>query len=157
MGLWGYTRRDDFGRDRFHAGVDINAHSGSRVFSAEGGRISDIGYRGAAGRRLQITTDSGAVLTYAHMGSFSEGLSLGAVVGEGEIVGTVGTTGNARNLGPDDQHLHFAVTIDGVSVDPVNWLNDPLAPEPRISTPLEFDPDEGQVIRSCGIGTGAFL
>jgi RHS repeat-associated protein len=99
MGLFGFTRKDSSGRAKFHSGVDINAQRGTLLFSAEAGKISDIGNRGAGGSRIQVTTKDGTVLTYSHLDSFTAGLEKGTVVAEGQILGKAGTTGKCPRAG----------------------------------------------------------
>ena len=126
IGLFGRTRN---GGTTSHHGIDINAKRGTPLVAAESGTITDIADRGDAGNRIQITTADGTVLTYAHLDSFAPGLSQGDEVQEGTLIGTAGTTGNADEMGADEQHVHLAVTdANGNRVNPVTYLNDPQAP-----------------------------
>ena len=59
---------------------------------------------------------------YAHLDSFASGLVTGSIVSEGQQVGIVGQTGNARNLPASEAHVHFGVQINGRNVDPANYL-----------------------------------
>jgi murein DD-endopeptidase MepM/ murein hydrolase activator NlpD len=52
---------------------------------------------------------------YAHQSRF--GTSLGAWVGQGEVIGYVGNTGHSYGA-----HLHFEVRIEGRPVDPMDYL-----------------------------------
>lgn len=137
MGRWGPTRN---GGTKDHPGIDINAPRGTPVFAAEAGIVTDVGFRGKAGNRVQITTDDGTRLTYAHLDSASP--AQGDRLYEGQQVGEAGTTGNAGTPNIDDEHLHFAVNdAAGATKDPQTWLNDPSADPPAtMATENTFNP-----------------
>lgn len=137
VGRFGFTRN---GGTRFHSGTDINAPSGTGVFAAEAGVVTDAGVRGVAGNRVQITTADGTVLTYAHLDSTL--VNSGDRLYEGQSVGEAGTSGNAAGMPTDQEHLHFSVNdASGNRVDPQVWLNDPSA-DPPATMPVEnvFEP-----------------
>jgi murein DD-endopeptidase MepM/ murein hydrolase activator NlpD len=65
----------------------------------------------------------GTSYRYHHLDEFAFGLVVGSFVRKGQVIGTMGTTGNA-SAGP---HLHFEVRRGGTTaVDPL-----PLLPVPR--------------------------
>jgi murein DD-endopeptidase MepM/ murein hydrolase activator NlpD len=78
----------------------------------------------ALGGRTLYLTDGRRDYYYAHLDSYAEGLVVGRLVRRGDVVGTVGQTGNAR--GP---HLHFQV-LDrdgggrGTPINPYDLLRD---------------------------------
>jgi putative YhbY family RNA-binding protein len=109
---------------RVHRAVDILAPRGTPVLAADSGRV----YRMRANALGGITiyaTDPGErfVYYYAHLDHYRDGLAEGVPVAKGEVLGYVGTTGNAP---PDTPHLHFQVMRirearrwwDGIPVDP---------------------------------------
>ncbi len=119
IGKFGKVRN---GGEKEHKGLDINAPEGTTVVAAAGGVITDVGERGIAGNRIQITLPDGTVTTYAHL-KFAD-VSPGQFIKTGEAIGVSGTTGNARGLPKNQEHLHFAVTDPkGKRVDPFIWLN----------------------------------
>ena len=83
-----------------------------------------------AGNGLRIAQDNGTYFTYLHMDTIAEGIVLGATVTAGQVVGTVGTTGNAAT-----PHLHFEVHPGGgAAVNPyplVKPLDDCANTTPR--------------------------
>jgi RHS repeat-associated protein len=126
VGKFGMTRD---GGTSYHPGLDINARRGTPLYAAEGGRVTDVGQRGVAGLRVQVTTKDGTVLTYAHLDSTS--VKQGQTIAEDAKIGESGTSGNAAGLAPDQEHVHFAVNDSkGNRIDPETWLNDPNAAPP---------------------------
>jgi peptidoglycan hydrolase-like protein with peptidoglycan-binding domain len=99
------------GGGRLHEGLDVIAPRGNLLYAVVSGTISKI-YTDAPGLRsgngLRIAQDNGTYFTYLHMDTFAKGIKLGATVTAGQVVGTVGATGNAAT-----PHLHFEVHPGG--------------------------------------------
>ena len=115
------------GGARAHHGVDIFAKRGTPVRAVVAGRVRT-GTAGIGGKHLWLTGSilglGGARYYYAHLDSFA--VESGAQVQQGEILGYVGNTGNAKNTPP---HLHFGIYAAG-PVDPMPFLKpQPLLPE----------------------------
>ncbi len=53
---------------------------------------------------------------YGHLSEFAPGISAGATVSRGQVIGFVGSTG--RSTGP---HLHFEVIANGRAIDPMTF------------------------------------
>ena len=70
---------------------------------------------GLGGITIYLTGASGDQYYYAHLDAWAPGLSVGQSVAVGEMIGTVGNTGNAQYTVP---HLHFEFHPGGGS--PVN-------------------------------------
>jgi len=105
-------RSDPFhGATRFHRGVDIAAAYGREVPAAGAGQVVFAGEQGAYGSTVIIEHAGGIRTRYAHLSSLQ--VAAGQPVGEGTVIGRVGTSG--RSTGP---HLHFEVLQDGKPVDP---------------------------------------
>jgi len=103
-----------------HNGVDISAPLGYPIRSAAAGTVvfTGLGYAyGNTGYLVAVDHGDGVVTTYNHMAQDGILVTAGDVVREGQIIAVVGNEG--RSSGP---HLHFAVRIDGVAVDPVPYL-----------------------------------
>ncbi len=94
-----------------HTGLDFSAPSGSPIHAVANGVVTETGYDGSYGNKTVITLDDGTDLWFCHQTSFL--VSVGDTVRGGEVIGTVGTTGNST--GP---HLHLEVRPGGG--DPVN-------------------------------------
>jgi len=123
-----------------HTGIDLMAPLGSPVRAAAGGTVLYAGWFYDYGNIVDIRHSDGLITRYAHMLAFAPGISPGAAVAEGAVIGRVGMTGNAH--GP---HVHFEVRVDGKAVDPKPYLA--LAPcRQPAPEPLEEAraPDDGR-------------
>ena len=102
---------------RLHQGVDIISARGNLLYAVVSGTISKV-YTdrpgSLAGNGVRIAQDNGTYFTYLHMGTLADGIELGAKVRAGQVIGTVGSTGNAAT-----PHLHFEVhPRGGAAVNP---------------------------------------
>ncbi len=118
--LFGWRTHPIFGDRRFHAGTDIAAPTGTPVVAAKDGTVSTAAYLGGYGLTVILRHDDGNQETrYAHLSQIM--VRPGESVGQGEVIGLVGSTGNST--GP---HLHFELrqlTAQGwVLVDPNDLL-----------------------------------
>jgi murein DD-endopeptidase MepM/ murein hydrolase activator NlpD len=103
-----------------HQGTDILAPAGTNLFACERGIVTRIGSDVLGGIKLWVKGESGTYYYYAHLTGYAEGMTEGRVVEAGDIVGFVGTTGNARGGVP---HLHFEIHPDGgAAVNPYPLL-----------------------------------
>ncbi|MGI9644628.1 MAG: peptidoglycan-binding protein, partial [Ilumatobacteraceae bacterium] len=106
---WGFRR----GGGRVHLGVDIMAAKGKRLYAVADGTITKIyaDYPGAlAGNGVRLTMADGTYFFYAHMDAVAEGIDVGSKVSAGQVIGTVGNTGNSGA-----NHLHLEVHPQGGS------------------------------------------
>lgn len=94
-----------------HSGIDISAPTGTAVRAANGGPILYAGWNNW-GYGYTVVIGHGAWSTlYGHLSSI--GVRCGQTVGAGQIIGTVGSTGNSS--GP---HLHFEIRYRNQPQDP---------------------------------------
>lgn len=107
------------GSDRRHEGVDIFAPRGTPVVSATRGIVTSVRDGGLGGRQVWVMGPGRQRHYYAHLDDWMEGLGAGDLVRPGDMLGTVGTTGNARGTPP---HLHYGVYADGGAYDPLPLL-----------------------------------
>ena len=100
---------------RRHRGLDLVADLNSPVHAIHSGRVVKTGYHHGFGRFVDIEHQPGLHSVYAHLASIE--VRPGTRVRQGEAIGTVGKTGNARSrlVTP---HLHLEIVKDGDSVDP---------------------------------------
>ncbi len=99
---------------RLHSGVDWGAPIGTPIVAAGNGVILNAAYDSGYGRRVEIQHANGYVTTYNHMSGFARGVTEGARVTQGQVIGYLGQSGLAT--GP---HLHYEVIINGNFVDPM--------------------------------------
>jgi murein DD-endopeptidase MepM/ murein hydrolase activator NlpD len=134
---WGDSRSGG----RRHEGVDMLAERGTPVVAALAG-FAEFKNTRAGGKSVWLTTSSGDKFFYAHLDEW-EGES--REVAQGELVGRVGSTGNAG--GP---HLHFEVRPGGRVVNPYPPTAAACAPD------VEHDQSVAPEVGSAG-STGRLL
>lgn len=101
---WGDSRG---GGSRQHNAIDIMAPRGTLVVAAAPGTVEKLFNSNDGGLTVYVRSkDGGAVHYYAHLDAYRDGLAEGQPVATGEVLGTVGSTGNAS---PEAPHLHFEV------------------------------------------------
>jgi murein DD-endopeptidase MepM/ murein hydrolase activator NlpD len=109
---WGASRSGG----RRHVGVDLVAPQGVPVLAVVDGtltRQSRDRPGSLAGNAWWLTTGNGTYYFYAHLVAFAQGLEVGSTVRAGDVIGFVGSSGNATTT-----HLHFEIHPYGG--DPVN-------------------------------------
>jgi len=95
------------GGARLHRAVDILAPRRTPVRAVEAGTIARLDRSVAGGISVyQFDPEERYCYYYAHLDAYAAGLSEGARVERGQLLGYVGTTGNAPRGTP---HLHFAI------------------------------------------------
>ncbi len=100
---------------RMHAGIDISAGTGTPIRAAKAGTVIFAGTMGGYGNAVIIDHGGGFSTLYAHQSRL--GTNDGASVGQGQVVGFVGSTGHST--GP---HLHFETRVGGSPQDPMRYL-----------------------------------
>ncbi len=101
-----------------HAAIDIDAFGrcGAPVVAAASGTVVLAGWdTGGLGNRIVIRHADGSETLYAHLSEIYVGY--GQAVAQGETIGAIGSTGYSTGC-----HLHFAIYIGGVAVDPLDYL-----------------------------------
>ena len=92
---------------RRHEAVDILAPRGTPVRAVEDGTVAKLFLSKAGGITVyQFDASERFTYYYAHLDRYAEGLREGQRVERGDLIGYVGTTGNAPRNTP---HLHFAI------------------------------------------------
>ena len=104
---------------RVHSGVDIAAASGTPVLAAADGTVYTVYDDASMGMTVVIRHENGYETSYASL-SGSVSVSAGDSVTVGQAIGTVGSTALMENALGD--HVHFAVTCNGESVDPMEFV-----------------------------------
>lgn len=129
----GNTFRHGRSGGRQHNAADIMAPRGTLVLSADDGTIRRLSTNALGGITIYATDpDERFVYYYAHLDGYAPDLRVDRRVRRGEVLGYVGTTGNAP---PNAPHLHFQIMRlldrdrlwDGVPIDPKPFLQLPGA------------------------------
>lgn len=100
---------------RMHTGIDISGGTGAPIRAAKAGTVIFAGSMGGYGNTVVINHGGGFSTLYAHQSRLGTGN--GALVGQGQVIGYVGSTGNST--GP---HLHFETRVGGSPRDPMRYL-----------------------------------
>ena len=109
---------DDARGNRIHHAIDIPAPRGTPVLAAVDGTIAKLFVSVAGGITVyQFDPEERWVYYYAHLDGYAPGLAEKQKVKRGEVIGFVGTSGNAP---PNVPHLHFAIEKLPASKD---WWN----------------------------------
>ena len=100
-----------------HKGLDISANYGTPIYAADNGTVTLAKWYGDFGNCVMIEHDNGIVTVYGHASYLH--VYAGQRVTQGQQIADVGSTG--RSTG---NHLHFEVRINGVCMNPINYLPD---------------------------------
>ncbi|MEC4016102.1 peptidoglycan DD-metalloendopeptidase family protein [Streptomyces sp. H27-D2] len=98
-----------------HTGLDFPASTGTRIGAVASGTVASATSGGPYGNHLTLTHGGGLSSLYAHMSAIAA--KVGASLGQGDRIGSVGATGNVT--GP---HLHLEARLKGRTVDPMPYL-----------------------------------
>jgi len=114
--FWGAVRD---GGKRKHQGIDIFARKGTPVVAVCDGIIVSSGNTTRGGKHLWLQSRQYPWKAYyAHLDQ--KKVSAGQVVRKGQVIGTVGNTGNAKNT---PSHLHFGIyKMFGGAVNPLPYV-----------------------------------
>lgn len=100
----------------FHSGIDFCGQTGVPIVAAADGVVVFTGLLTIHGNTTIIDHGWGIYTVYCHQSQID--VNIGNQVKAGDLIGLVGETG--RVTGP---HLHWEVWVNGVQVDPLDWLN----------------------------------
>ncbi len=98
-------------RSSNHTGLDIATAKGTPIKAVANGTVTYAQYTGSYGNLVKIDHGNGVETWYAHTSTMK--VEVGQVVEAGEVIATVGSTGNST--GP---HLHLEIRVNGEHIDP---------------------------------------
>jgi murein DD-endopeptidase MepM/ murein hydrolase activator NlpD len=173
------TFSDDFGSPRsghLHIGIDMMGKKMMPLYSAIDGRVRNVVFPEASwGYEITLQDADGYTYDYIHVNNdtpgtdddlggaqyaYAPGIVRDATVTKGELVGWMGDSGDAENVGP---HLHFEIHLpDGTAIDPYPSLiaarypgsysvADALAGSPNINVDKSLASSTGKA--ACVSGT----
>lgn len=97
-----------------HTGIDLATACWTPVVAPRGGTVTFVGWKdNFGGNMIHIDHGGGVQTRYAHLYGFN--VQYGQGVGQGQVIGFVGTTGNSTGC-----HLHYEVLINGSYIDPLS-------------------------------------
>lgn len=110
------------GGERQHNGLDLANPDGGFVYAAADGWVRFANWRGGYGIAIEIDHGGGVRTFYAHLSDIDANLRPGVFVAAGQPIARMGRTGNATGV-----HLHYEVSVDGLTVDPLHYGRPPDA------------------------------
>jgi murein DD-endopeptidase MepM/ murein hydrolase activator NlpD len=102
-----------------HQGVDFLPGEDAPIWAIADATVIQAGYNGSLGNSVTLlsTINGQQVETvYGHMKGNLQ-VSVGQAIPRGTVLGFCGSTGTSSG-----NHLHFEVHVDGIVIDPYNWI-----------------------------------
>ena len=123
------------GASSYHSGIDIPASNGSNLYSVLSGTVSYIGFKGANGYTIIISSGNYEII-YGHV-SPNYIIQKNQNISKGEVIGFVGpkyvydiinnpykdSKGIPTNGATTGSHLHLSIKKDGKAVNPLNYFS----------------------------------
>jgi murein DD-endopeptidase MepM/ murein hydrolase activator NlpD len=116
---FGYRIHPTTGLRTFHGAVDLGGRRGDRIIAAAAGEVITADWDGALGQCVIVRHKYGYETTYGHLDTIL--VKKGQMVKKGDVVGTMGSTGNATGV-----HLHYAVSQNGQIINPLTLFKSGL-------------------------------
>jgi hypothetical protein len=142
---WGDPRG---GGTRTHKGNDVFAAFDTPVRAPVDGVVR-YSQEGLGGNAAYVTAPDGTYYYLAHLNAFAPDLATGAPVSQGQFIGLVGDSGNAKGGSP---HVHFEIHPNGGdAINPnstlIGWIDEALAAAPQlVAANVQDLPQAGAVI-----------
>lgn len=122
------TFTDSRSSGRVHDAIDIMAPAGTPVLAVADGHVEKLFTSDLGGLTLyEFNTDGTQAYYYAHLQRYADGLAEQQAIKRGQLLGYVGSTGNAS---PEAPHLHFAIFVLGPEKQ--WWKGEAINPYPRL-------------------------
>lgn len=125
------TFTDARSEGRSHDAIDIMASAGTPVLAVADGHVEKLFHSERGGLTIyQFEPQGKYAYYYAHLQGYAPGLAEKQSLKRGQVIGYVGSTGNAS---PDAPHLHFAVFFLGA--ERRWWEGTAINPYPMLASP----------------------
>jgi len=95
----------------WHRGIDITSKKGTPVFASAAGKVVKAKKEGQYGNLVEIDSGNGITTKFGHLHSIL--VSVNQIVEQGEVIGTVGNTGNSTG-----SHLHYEILNKNKNMNP---------------------------------------
>ena len=112
---YGYRKNPNTGAEELHRGVDIAMPTGTDVYAAHDGTVTEAAFDAYYGNYVVITDSKGYTTKYAHMDSVT--VSAGQSVTKGDPIGKSGNTGSSTG-----SHLHIECLYNGEYYNPLFYF-----------------------------------
>ncbi len=99
----------------YHSGTDFRAPTGTPIYAAGDGKVVLVKNRFFAGNSVIIDHGQGIYTGYYHLSRFH--VRKGEFIRRGDLLGWAGATGRVTG-----SHLHFSLRVNGVQVDPLQFI-----------------------------------
>ena len=107
---------------RVHLGIDIATEAAAPVFAMAQGTVAQIWEDPMMGWSVAISHAGEAVTVYKNLSKqLADGISVGAEVEAGQLLGSVGDTALIEIA--EEPHLHVEMTVKGLQVDPLEYFS----------------------------------
>ena len=108
---------------RVHLGLDITTQAGAPVCAIADGTVEKIWNDALMGTCLAISHAEDVVSIYKNLSpEMASGVTVGATVTQGQEIAKVGESAVVEMA--DEPHLHYEMTVNGISVDPLKYFSD---------------------------------
>ena len=116
--VWSET----MGAYKVHLGIDISTDEGAPVFAAADGKVSKVWDDAMMGKCVAIDHGDGIFTFYKNLDPvLASGVEQGKTLKNGDQIGKVGESALAELA--DEPHLHIEMTVNGIAVDPADYLS----------------------------------
>ena len=108
---------------RVHLGVDIVTEEGAPVYAAADGTVEKIWEDVKMGYCVAVKHGGDCITIYKNLGeTLPEGIAEGVSVRSGQLIATIGNSAMIEIA--EEPHLHFEMTVAGLSVDPLEYYDE---------------------------------
>ena len=108
---------------RVHLGIDVVTEENAPVYAAADGKIEKIWEDVKMGYCIAVKHSGDCVTVYKNLGeTLPDGIAEGVSVRSGQLIATVGNSAMVEIA--EEPHLHFEMTVGGLSVDPLEYYDD---------------------------------
>ncbi len=107
---------------RVHLGIDIATEDAAPVCAVADGTVAQIWEDPMMGWCIALSHTGECVTVYKNLAKqFAEGITVGAEVMAGQLLGSVGDTAMLELA--EEPHLHMEMTVKGLQVDPLDYFS----------------------------------
>ena len=107
---------------RIHLGIDIATEEAAPVCAMAAGTVAQIWEDPMMGWSVALSHTGDAVTVYKNLSKeFAEGITVGAEVEAGQLLGSVGDSAMIEIA--EEPHLHMEMTVKGIQVDPLEYFS----------------------------------